>query len=118
MEQTDNVIRFHESGQFHVTSAPPGKAPGGIPFRNVYRWEMQEERIGLYHERRGPAHAVWLFDLVADPLGEGLCSEHAHLCAADEYSARIDFTEDGFRLEWRIQGPRKNETLFYRYTRA
>ncbi|MHB0777405.1 DUF6314 family protein [Halomonas sp. WWR20] len=117
--RSGNQLRFYESGRFFIDPSMSQQpcASSGVPFRNVYRWELGEQRIGLYHERRGETHAVWLFDLVPDLDGEGLHSEKAHRCAADEYSARLGLVEEGFWLEWRIHGPRKNETLRYRYTR-
>lgn len=85
--------------------------------RNVYRWDCGEERISLYHERRGPNSAVVLFDLVAED-DITLVNAAVHQCVDDAYSARLTLCEDGFELVWRIVGPRKDENIAYRYRSA
>ncbi|WP_419307950.1 DUF6314 family protein [Chromohalobacter israelensis] len=107
-----NAIRFIERGHF----LPQGQSRE-VAFRNVYRWELQPDRLTLYHERRGPENAVRLFDLVADSATT-LVSDSPHLCGADTYQGRRSLEEHGFRLEWRIEGPRKDERLVYHYRQA
>lgn len=108
-EAQGKTIRFHESGTFLLEgrSTP-------VPFGNCYRWAIGDARIALFHERRGADQAVWLFDLIAEGP-ETLVSAEAHLCGADRYRAHLALVEDGFDLSWRIQGPRKDEHLGYRY---
>ncbi len=71
----------------------------------------------MSHERRGAAAAVRLFELI--PAGPGDSADwvarEAHQCAADRYRARLTLADEGFDLEWIIEGPRKNERLYYRY---
>ncbi|WP_052384056.1 DUF6314 family protein [Litchfieldella xinjiangensis] len=110
IEQQANQIRFHEQGHFQ-----PAAGGNPVAFTNVYRWEVEVDRLRLFHERRGPAHAVWLFDLVAGHDSLDLVSDEAHLCGMDNYWARLHLWSGGFDLHWQIRGPRKDETLHYRY---
>lgn len=103
-------VRFHEEGHFALAGQSQELA-----FRNVYRWELEEDRLRLFHERRGREAAVWLFDLVEAQDGNGLVAAEAHLCGEDRYTARLEINADGFTLDWRIQGPRKDESIAYRY---
>ncbi|WP_162619599.1 DUF6314 family protein [Salinicola peritrichatus] len=105
----DSTIRFHESGSFTLA----GQAQS-VPMRNVYRWECRADRISLFHERRGPDAAVHLFDLIAEGE-ETLINATVHQCAADAYSGKIVLRPDGFDLQWRILGPRKDERILYHY---
>lgn len=111
VEAQDKTIRFFESGTFLLE----GRATP-VPFSNCYRWELGETRIALYHERRGADQAVWLFDLIAADSAS-LVSAEAHLCGEDRYRARLGLVDEGFDLSWTIQGPRKDESLSYRYRR-
>lgn len=113
VEPCDDGLRFFERGHFLLE----GQARP-VPFTNVYRWEWRGERLRLHHERRGADHGVWLFDLVAGDEADTLVSDDAHLCGDDRYSARLGLTHDGFTLDWRILGPRKDEVIAYRYTAA
>lgn len=106
-------LRFYERGHFQLDQSDTEMA-----FSNVYRWALHEDRIGLYHERRGKAHAVWLFDLVVSAEDDVLVARDAHLCGDDRYSARLALRDDGIDLDWRISGPRKDEWLYYRYRQA
>ncbi len=102
-------VRFFETGSFTLQGQTQP-----VPMRNVYRWDGFDDRIALLHERRGPESAVALFDLVADGV-DTLVSASVHQCAADAYSANLTLREDGFDLEWRILGPRKDEHILYHY---
>ncbi len=104
------MLRFHEEGHFALAGQQRE-----VAFRNVYRWELEEDRLRLFHERRGREAAVWLFDLVEATDGSALVAAEPHLCGADRYTARLELTADGFALDWRIQGPRKDEAIAYRY---
>ncbi|OLO05433.1 hypothetical protein BTW07_04615 [Salinicola socius] len=104
-------IKLFESGIFTLDGQNRG-----VPMRNVYRWDIHADRIALSHERRGVADAVSLFDLVIDGSDDDtLVNVEAHQCAADAYSARLAVQPEGFDLEWRIIGPRKDERLLYHY---
>ncbi|GGX95441.1 hypothetical protein GCM10007160_23780 [Litchfieldella qijiaojingensis] len=107
-----NIVRFHEQGRF----VPEGKARA-VAFTNVYRWEVESDRLRLFHERRGADQAVWLFDLVVSEPGTSttLVSRDAHVCGDDRYAAHLTLHPDGFDLNWRIEGPRKDEAIYYRY---
>ncbi len=101
--------RLHEDGHFtpNATGTP-------VAFRNIYLWVHHGDRLSLWHERFGRDAAVWLFDLTASAPSE-LATVDAHVCGDDRYAARVSLTEDGFDLRWSIIGPRKDETLAYRY---
>ncbi|MGY3726746.1 MULTISPECIES: DUF6314 family protein [Cobetia] len=113
-------ILFNEQGQFRLE----GQA-SSITFRNRYRWRLSPDgtALSLSHERRGRDAAVFLFDLIEAPAGDGdhFISREAHLCIDDLYSATLVIVRDaddkpcGFDLDWRITGPRKDEHLAYRY---
>nr|WP_163503795.1 DUF6314 family protein [Halomonas socia] len=113
VSQDADGLRFHEQGRFRLD-----RGGAAVAFRNVYRWALHDDRLGLYHERRGKAHAVWLFDLVSAAEGDGLVARDDHLCGDDRYSARLTLHDDGVDLDWRISGPRKDERLYYRYRQA
>ncbi|SDL08724.1 hypothetical protein SAMN05192555_102371 [Franzmannia pantelleriensis] len=106
-------LRFHEQGRFRLDQ-------GGaeVAFHNVYRWSLHNDHIGLYHERRGKEHAVWLFNLIAAPGGDALVAHQAHLCGDDQYTAKLTLRDAGIDLDWQISGPRKDERLYYRYRQA
>lgn len=111
----DGSLTFTETGHFW----PEARAARPVVFRNVFRWTPGDEHVALAHERRGADAAVRLFDLIGAPPGESadLVSRRAHLCIDDRYRARLTFIDDGFDLEWTIQGPKKDERLYYRYRR-
>nr|WP_298414698.1 DUF6314 family protein [uncultured Halomonas sp.] len=116
----DDSVTFTETGYFQLDSrsTDTGTAsPRSLPFQNVFRWRPCHDRVDLSHERRGYEAAVWLFDLVAADHEQGcdLISREAHRCGNDRYRARLTFMDQGFDLEWTIQGPRKDEHLYYRY---
>ncbi|MFC0339003.1 hypothetical protein SAMN05421848_0527 [Kushneria avicenniae] len=102
------TLRFHETGRFTHAN---GRV---LPFSNVYRFEIVEDRVELYHERRGPQGAVFLFPLVV--TGEHrLKSLSPHLCVRDLYSGELVMTDNGFDLTWTVEGPRKQEHIHYCY---
>ena len=102
-------VRLHENGLF-----TPSAAGSPVAFRNVYRWSRHGDRLSLWHERFGRDAAVWLFDLVATGR-DRLETVEPHPCGQDRYDARLTLTAEGFDLRWSITGPRKDETLAYRY---
>lgn len=98
-----------EQGHFR----PAGSAQS-LPFRNSYRWQRAGDRLHLLHERFGAANAVYLFALVAVDATH-LVSAQPHLCSHDSYHGGIVLHADGFDFDWQINGPRKQERLFYQY---
>jgi len=108
----DASLTFTESGRFRLDGAAES-----VAFRNVFRWTPTPDALALSHERRGAEAAVRLFELIPagpDDNADWVARE-AHQCAADRYRARLTLAEAGFDLQWRIEGPRKNEHLYYRY---
>ena len=102
------TLRFHEKG--HFTHANGRR----MAFSNTYRFEVVEDRIELYHERRGPEDAVFLFPLVVVEENR-LMSLAPHLCVRDLYSGELIMTDCGFDLTWTVEGPRKQEHIHYCY---
>lgn len=85
-----------------------------MAFSNVYRFEVIEDRVELYHERRGQDDAVFLFPLIV--VGEKrLMSLSPHLCVRDLYSGELIMKDNGFDLTWTVEGPRKQEHIHYCY---
>ncbi|MCX2523206.1 DUF6314 family protein [Larsenimonas rhizosphaerae] len=112
-DATGTVVRLYETGTFIDNAGHQSIT------RNVFRFTHAAERISLHHERRGPLHPVWLFDLVADPLNaRRLVTDTPHLCGDDRYSAALTLQRGNMQLDWHIQGPRKNEYLRYYYRTA
>lgn len=104
------IVRLEETGELRVG------AGRSVPFHNTYRLTWYADYIRLHHERFGSEHAVWLFDLIEDPKhSDGLISQAPHPCGDDRYSARLVLDDEGFSMSWKIEGPRKNEHLHYRY---
>ena len=102
------TFRFHETG--HFTHANGRR----MPFSNVYRFEVVEDRVELYHERRGQEDAVFLFPLIVVKENR-LMSLSPHLCVRDLYSGELIMKDDGFDLTWTVEGPRKQEHIHYCY---
>jgi hypothetical protein len=103
------VMTFTESGDWQPDEGGPGH------FRNVYRWtRIAVGCLRLEHLRFGDAHPVSLFDLVPGDDGEWV-SDSPHVCREDCYTARMSVHSDGIALDWRIRGPKKDETIRYQY---
>ncbi|MCB8888468.1 DUF6314 family protein [Vreelandella malpeensis] len=109
VELLDDGVRFVETGTFALA----GQA-SPVAITNAFRWHIHATHVALSHERRGADAAVHLFDL--HPLDDDrLASLEGHQCAADLYTAHLTLSAAGIDLEWRIEGPKKDEWLHYRY---
>jgi len=111
VEPIDNVtMLFHEQGQWRQDG---GKE---LAFTNVYRWTAlhETESLRLEHLRFGSEQPVYLFDLQPTDHPVGLPGK-PHVCRLDDYFAALVPSEDHVYLEWRIEGPTKNETIRYTY---
>lgn len=89
----------------------------GIAFNNSFRWtlDLGEERIGLEHLRYGSDHPVFLFYLApSSPFTLEAANEH--VCAADIYLGKIEWSDELIEFHWRIVGPLKNDQLTYQYS--
>jgi hypothetical protein len=42
-------------------------------------------------------------------------SVEPHVCQEDRYAARMEFDEQVIRLNWTINGPKKDESIEYSY---
>ena len=105
-----NDLRFRERGEWRI--GPEKKA---IPFSNSWHWNRAAGQLTLAHERQGPDMPVQLlhFDLSSD--SQLHCSQ-PHLCGDDTYDAVLEFTRDGLRITWTIDGPKKKDRIVYLYT--
>lgn len=106
-----DAILFYESGVWQPDEGQTTR------FRNVFRWSRMEDSVSLEHLRFGPSAPVYLFDLAPQPDGTWKETE-AHLCGDDRYSASLSLQESGLDLCWTVVGPKKHETLRYRYSFA
>ncbi len=105
-----SVLVFNEKGTWR------SKDNQEIAFSNVFRWTLDRssEEISLEHLRRGPENPVFLFRLAPSTLSS-LSSVEPHLCGNDSYFGKVQFNNDGFKLSWRVIGPKKNEAIESRY---
>ncbi|HXE18867.1 DUF6314 family protein [Castellaniella sp. UC4442_H9] len=110
VESTPDSRRFVESGQFW-----PGDSATAVAVRNAYLWQRDGASLLLSHERFGRDAPVFLLrlDRVDDTTLEG---GEPHQCALDQYRATLRLTASGFRLDWVITGPNKDERLSQHYT--
>ncbi|WP_316359417.1 DUF6314 family protein [Candidatus Neptunichlamydia sp. REUL1] len=110
------IIDSHSTLTFNEKGHWKGRTGPSVSFSNTFRWTLDRTAgvISLEHLRRGLDHPVFLFHLV--PTSEySLSSIHSHLCDDDSYFGQVDFDEQGLRLNWRVIGPKKNETIDYFY---
>lgn len=109
-KEGSNTLVFNEKGTWQ------GKLGDEVSFSNIFRWVLDRNAgvISLEHLRRGPDHPVFLFHLA--PSGQhSLSSVDSHLCEGDTYFGQSNFDLYGFRLHWRVIGPKKNEEIDYVY---
>jgi len=100
------LITFHEAGLWTSLDRQT------LDFRNIYQWSLSDmgDTIRLTHLRYGPDNPVHLVDFMA--IGADLMqSFQPHMCKADRYNASLCAAGDRIHLDWRIQGPSKNDTL-------
>lgn len=107
ISQNPEHCRFMEKGQF-------SSAGGGVvDFRNQYIWQSRENGIDVFHQRfRDPR---FLVHLVAKAEDDVITSVEPHLCGKDAYWLEVRLKDAGFSAIWDIQGPRKDERLYYEY---
>lgn len=106
-----NILIFNEKGMWQ------NKEGIEVSFSNVFRWSLDRNAgvISLEHLRRGADHPVFLFHL-APSNKNSLSSVDSHLCGGDTYFGQIHFDQTNLRLNWRVIGPKKNETIDYYYS--
>lgn len=106
-----STLVFHEKGSWKSESGQE------IGFSNTFRWTLNKSEgiISLEHLRRGWNHPVFLINLTPSS-SQTLTSVDSHLCAEDLYFGQISFDRHCLHLNWRIIGPKKNETLDYFYS--
>lgn len=109
IEQQGEILFFHEIGFF-----TPDMTGAKSSTHNEFKWQIQDSKIELWHTRRGRENPIFLFNLV--PISDTVWrSEEHHVCGDDLYSGQLTVGEE-LRLDWFINGPRKDEHLIYYYT--
>ena len=97
---------FIEQGEFQLQSGQI------VEMQNRFISKKTPTGVALSHGRRG--EPVFLFELI--PTADGLWkSSQDHVCINDLYSGELRESANGFELTWHIDGPKKDEHLFYRY---
>lgn len=101
-EPSGSLVLQREEGVLRFGDAPPMQAT------RRYLWDEADGRIVLQFEDGRPFH-----DFQAD--GSALAT---HLCGADNYNVRYDFTEwPVWRSQWQVTGPRKDLILSSQFSR-
>ena len=112
-QSTPSVLYFKEQGEF--THAQSGQT---LETQNEFVWEqISATCIRLSHSRFGRDRRVELFDLLYHSEADEWISKEAHVCGDDLYSGKAAWNNDTICFEWSISGPRKQENLYYKYTR-
>ncbi len=103
---SENSITTFEKGQWQGVHAKET-----VAFTNVFRWQVdwEKERLSLEHLRFGTDRPVFLFYLI--PVEDHLLkSLEPHECKEDTYFGSVLFDDHYIHLNWRVVGPKKNET--------
>lgn len=89
----------------------------GMRFHNRLRWSCfhDKQSLQLEHLRYGLHRPILLAHLVPVSSG-GFESAEPHICQSDCYVGRIEWSEEGMELSWKINGVHKNETLRFFYS--
>lgn len=106
-----NEIRSYESGRYSAELLPTEASHFKI--QNAYEWVLKKDCIQLSHVRYDLP--VKLVEIMPEKACKTLVSIEAHVCGKDCYSAKFYLIDEGFRVEWKIKGSRKDEKLFYSY---
>ncbi|MFV0339829.1 MAG: DUF6314 family protein [Parachlamydiaceae bacterium] len=107
---SDTSLIFHERGSWQM------KEGEDIHFSNTFRWTIDRHTgvISLEHLRLGPDRPIFLFHLT--PIQQRLLATvDSHFCEEDIYTATVPWDKYSVRLNWRVIGPKKNETMEYCY---
>jgi len=105
---TDTVV-YYESGRWGVET---GKL---IKYKSINEWELKNNfNIGLAHPRYEKSSPIALVEL-APASGHRWESKTPYLCDNDQYTADLVITGDMFSLQWRIEGPEKNQQILTHY---
>jgi len=105
------VLDWEEAGTWESKSGPP------VSFRNRLRWtlHLDENALGLSHLRQGIDHPAWLCEFV--PITDvALRAREPHRCGDDTYSAQLLVEPSSLVVQWRVEGPRKNQSIIHRYS--
>lgn len=111
-DESDNKLIYNESG--FIILAENQKQ---LPFHRSFLYEFEQEKITVFFNDgmdKGKLYQQYIYDKEKQ-LIQSVCE---HLCVADGYDGKYFLTDkNSFRLETRIQGPKKNmfiHTLFRR----
>ena len=104
-------LDWEESGTWESKSGRP------VSFQNRLRWtlDLAENSLGLSHLRQGIDHPAWLCEFV--PVTDGaMRAREPHRCGDDTYSAELLVEPTSLVVQWRVEGPRKDQRLVHRYS--
>ena len=103
-EARDYGLFYDERGELRMGGGAPLKA------ERRYRWVFGADRVEVFFEAGAPFH---------DFRPEGVSAGTEHLCAADLYRVRYDFTRwPEWVAVWTVAGPAKDYTMRTAYSRA
>ncbi len=109
-----SVIVSHENDRlmFNEKGVWKGRSNTEMSFSNAFRWTLDPYIgvISLEHLHRGVEHPVFLFHLAPSSCNS-LSAVDSYLCGSDAYFGQIYFYHFGFKLSWRVIGPKKNEAI-------
>lgn len=98
---SSQTLVFNESG---IWTLPSGTQ---IPFRNRYRWRLEDDALTLAHLRYGDVNPVMLASFV--PTGPNQLRARApHWCDPDTYRVAMSLGPSGATLLWSVSGPAKD----------
>lgn len=110
LQNKNGTLYFKENGNFKLDSSRQN-----IKIANEYIWQkINYNEVSLSHARFGYNNLVKLFDLVKVDKTYWQ-SKQEHVCQDDLYSAQLSILKDHIKLIWRITGPKKDETITYKY---
>ena len=96
------TVIWEETGQWDSTV-------NNLEFSNSYRWNLvNQNAIHLEHLRYGKDHPVHLVNIQCQQDGSWRSIE-PHQCGQDSYQLDLKIQEKYLILNWRIQGPKKNQ---------
>ena len=110
LKPSDQELIFTEEGFWDNSKEP-------IHFTNKLRWSIDKEKklISLEHLRHSVENPVFLFHFSLKEANK-LISAQAHICDPDTYLGEITWSDKEIEYQCRVEGPKKNDLLIYRYT--
>jgi len=109
-QESETSLVSHEKG---IWLLPQNQQ---VAFRNAFRWTLErgEGRVSLEHLHLGPNAPVFLISLAPTGINRFSSVDH-HICKNDIYRAEIEWDQHSIRVNWRVNGPKKNEEMEFLY---